>query len=293
MAKLTKTDTKLHDEAMELINGTGVLNFDQIEFCYENYNPMAEHNVGKAAIFFTPPELAWNFAVMASPSGRVIDLCAGIGILARNVMQHDSYLGSTEAVPHGDITEMVCLEQNPEFVRIGKRLLPQATWIEGSVFDKDLIISLGEFDLAISNPPYGNIPGKKAGSWLKTKGPAQWMVMEVGLRLAYNGVVAILPRGDSDYDYQTVPLDITNPRPSYVRNFGGTTGKIENPNSQKYLGKHFHGVKAFPESICTLGFQDQWKGASPDVLIVHVDPEDGDFKRPYGFDDMLEQSAMF
>lgn len=283
MAKLSRARTKLHDEAMELINSDRPLNGDEIELCYKQYSPMAEHNIGKGGIFFTPPELAWNFYVMSAPKGRVIDLCAGIGVLSWALLLGEMNYLATDSPLRGDVTELVCIEQNQHFVDIGRRLLPQATWICGSVFDKELVTSLGEFDSAISNPPYGNIPSKKEGSWLKVKGPAQWMVVELTLRLAYNGGCFILLREDSDYDYRSRPLNPASPVPSYVRGYG----LKDESNKKKYLEKHFPGVHMMPESIDTEMFIDQWEGAKPDVLIVDVCPEDVSWKRPYGFDDVL------
>src|SRR3990172_7934858 len=80
MGKITKRQTKLHDQVMDLIHSDRSLSRDEIEFCFRNFNPLATHNVGKGAIFFTPVDLAWELAVMTQPKGAVIDLCAGIGV---------------------------------------------------------------------------------------------------------------------------------------------------------------------------------------------------------------------
>ncbi|MEM6617579.1 MAG: hypothetical protein AAF619_13740, partial [Pseudomonadota bacterium] len=48
-------------------------------------------------------------------------------------------------------TELVCVEINPAFVEIGKKMIPEATWICADVFDV-LDIELGHFDCAVSNP---------------------------------------------------------------------------------------------------------------------------------------------
>src|SRR5262249_47611369 len=55
----------------------------------------------------------------------------------------------------GTQLEIVCIEQNPDYVTVGKKVLPEATWICANVLD--LPASLGRFDCAIANPPFGRI----------------------------------------------------------------------------------------------------------------------------------------
>src|SRR3972149_9267496 len=78
MGKITNRQTKLHDQVMDLIHSDRSLSRDEVEFCFQNFNPLATHNIGKGAIYFTPFDLAWELAVMTQPKGAVIDLCAGI-----------------------------------------------------------------------------------------------------------------------------------------------------------------------------------------------------------------------
>ena len=53
---------------------------------------------------------------------NIIDLCADIGILSLYAHHHKKCNGT-------------CVELNPEYVRVGKKLLPEATWINASIFD--------------------------------------------------------------------------------------------------------------------------------------------------------------
>jgi hypothetical protein len=44
------------------------------------------------------------------------------------------------------------VEINSEYVKAGRRLLPEVTWVEGDMYDLGLWQSLPRFDEAISNP---------------------------------------------------------------------------------------------------------------------------------------------
>lgn len=68
---------------------------------------------------FTPWGLAADFTIDAVSSGaEVIDLCAGIGIL--------SYFLHHRARYAYDCPDLTCVELNPRYVEIGRRLLPEA-----------------------------------------------------------------------------------------------------------------------------------------------------------------------
>lgn len=266
MAKITKQQSKLHDEALALVHSDKALTKDDIEFVYKNYNPMASHNVGKGAIYFTPPGLAEEFAVLA-PKGRVIDLCAGIGVLSYYTLQHDISGYSGREPFRGDIKRLVAIENNPEFVEVGKRLMPYVEWIHGDVFDLDLLTSLGEFDCAISNPPYGHIPTKDANDWTLVKGPAHWQVIEIALRLADNGGIFILPEDCTDYDLRKRQYNPQKPK-------------------NKYLEPYFHDVYMEAWAADYDQYLNDWQGASPKVNIVDISTDDVSFSRPYGFQDV-------
>lgn len=150
--KLTKDQARRHKQACELLKKE-VLTYEDKIFVLENWHEGAEHMNGTAGAFFTPSGLARDFQLAVNRYGRVIDLCAGIGSLSFHLMQQANF--SSVKV------DLVCLELNRNYIEVGKKIVPEATWIEGSVFDFDLIMSLGKFDQAISNPPFGNI---KTGS---------------------------------------------------------------------------------------------------------------------------------
>lgn len=52
----------------------------------------------------------------------------------------------TAAAAYADIT---CVELNPHYVEVGKKVVPEATWICADVLDPFLPDLLGQFDFAI------------------------------------------------------------------------------------------------------------------------------------------------
>ena len=146
MAKLTKAQRKAHAEA-EAILTKDRLTEDEREFVFRNWHEGAEFINGEAGAFFTPFDLAGDFALDGA-GGRVIDLCAGIGVLSYFVGQRARY-GSRA-------TELTCVEINPKYCEVGRKLVPEARWINADVFDwREL--DLGRYDIAIGNPPFGRV----------------------------------------------------------------------------------------------------------------------------------------
>lgn len=95
-------------------------------------------------------------------------------------------------------------ETKPNNYKVGKKLLPEATWINGSVFDRQLIESLPYFDMAISNPPFGKIKtgiGENKKITLKYKGSEfEFMAIEIASIIASRGVF-ILPQASTPFIY--------------------------------------------------------------------------------------------
>lgn len=125
MAKLTKAQGKAHAEA-EAILIKDRLTEDGREFVFRNWHEGAEFINDAAGAFFTPYDLAGDFALDGA-GGRVIDLCAGIGILLYFIGERAKY-GSRPV-------ELTCVEINPRYCEVGRKLLPDARWINADVFD--------------------------------------------------------------------------------------------------------------------------------------------------------------
>lgn len=126
MAKLTKAQRKAHAEACKILQDA--LSIDEKIFVLENWHEGAEHMNGAIGAHFTPSGLARDFAIDAGGGRRVIDLCAGIGGLGF-WLDLDGRAG-----------EMVCVEVNPAYVEVGRKILPQAQWICGVMCSRCLIL---------------------------------------------------------------------------------------------------------------------------------------------------------
>ena len=163
--KLSKERTKLHEQAVAHLKSGNMSWYDR-EFVMQHWSPLANHNVGVSGTFFTPLGMARNAMVEldVKPGQRIVDLCAGIGRLAYTIKEYTA---------QGHEVEVVCVEQNPEFVEVGKLAVPDATWVCGDILDKNLWDRLGTFDSAISNPPFGNIKTGADHAWTGL-GPSGW-----------------------------------------------------------------------------------------------------------------------
>ncbi|MBR0884457.1 MULTISPECIES: hypothetical protein [Bradyrhizobium] len=117
-----------------------VLSYDERVFVLDNWHEGANHISTSAGAFFTPTGLARDFAIDAC-GGRTIDLCAGIGMLAFHVFWRAHYARERDEPPK----EIVCIECNPAYVEVGRKVLPEARWICADVLDFDLA-SLGRFN---------------------------------------------------------------------------------------------------------------------------------------------------
>lgn len=136
MSKLTKTEARNHQRAQELLT-QDVLGWRDKRFVLENWREDAEHLNGVAGAFFTPWGLALDVALHVV-GDRVIDLCAGIGTLSL------AYWWRTELDrQYGRRLDLVCVEANPAYVAVGRKILPEATWICADVLDPATMTGLG------------------------------------------------------------------------------------------------------------------------------------------------------
>jgi hypothetical protein len=231
--KLSKPQIKAHNEAMRLVDLERRLTCDEKEFILENFHEGALHINSAAGAFFTPRGLARDFAIEVDGK-RVIDLCAGIGAL--------SY-----AVEH-KVESLTCIEINPDYLRIGKKIVPDATWLNCSVFDAQ-VLALGLFDCAISNPPFGTIKGDDYRGAYKGS-QFEYKVMEIASRLARYGAF-ILPATSANFEYSGKQC-YREVESQKAKVFREQTGILMQPSC----------------GIDTAIYQDDWRGVSPICEVV-------------------------
>ncbi|MEU7477049.1 hypothetical protein AB0A63_13765 [Lentzea sp. NPDC042327] len=147
MPALTHEQERRHRQACQLVNLSRDLQQEEREFVLDYYRASTTGRSRSDRAHFTPRGLAIDMSTEVI-GNRVVDLAAGIGRLAYH---------NTNTWPC-DSRELVCVERNEEFVRVGRRVVPEARWICADIMTiPDMLDDLGTFDTAISNPPYGAI----------------------------------------------------------------------------------------------------------------------------------------
>lgn len=242
MAKLTKAQAKMHQQACALLEKDRLTEDDKW-FVLEHWQESANHVNTIAGAFFTPVGLANDFAIEVCGS-RIIDLCAGIGALSFMRYQRGRW---DCAYP-----EIVCVEMNPAYVEVGKKILPEATWICGSVFE---LPDLGRFDVAISNPPFGATPRNGAKGPRYTGDKFEYHVIDVASRIADYGVF-IIPQMSAGFQYSGQPYFRESKSDAYLR-FVEQTGIEFHPGCGIDCDYHrdgWHGVSVSVE-VVTCNFE--------------------------------------
>lgn len=164
--KLTKAEIKIQKQVFELLKKDNLTN-EEIDWIYENINAGYISDVTTHSFYQTPLNLSYDAVLMWPTHGVLIDMAAGFGILTHCAKIRDGY--------NKDIKHYVCIERNPVYIEIGKKLCPYADWIEGDIFNKNVWDSIkqkyGRIDCIMSNPPFGKVSKSDADkSWLKYKG---------------------------------------------------------------------------------------------------------------------------
>jgi predicted RNA methylase len=242
MSKLIKMDRKVHAKACELLKKED-LSDDEKWFVVENWHEGASHEQGHAGAFFTPMQIAMGVAIHASEQPRVIDLCAGIGAL--------SFALHIRSAWYNIRPKIVCVERNPDYVAVGRKILPEATWIEADVFD--LPTELTGYDCAISNPPFGKVKTAPAN----LKHATEYEVIRIASRIARFGVF-VLPSGSVPFRVgQESASQFDIPCAKYER-FSAETGIRLEPNC----------------GIITVGEEIKWHGTNIATEIALAEFED-------------------
>lgn len=244
MSRVSTSQQKKHQQALDLLDKE-VLTQDEKLFVYENYHEGSQNLNGLLGAFFTPLQLANDFRIGIC-GNKVIDLCAGIGILSYTFLHH---------LYHTSEIDITCVEVNPVFVEVGKKLLPEATWICADITDPDFLATVGSFDFAYGNPPFGNIKTAK-NDRLKYKGSDfEFKALEVAGYLAPTGQF-IIPQNSTPFRYSGVY--------SYERNFDNPKYVAWQKATKSHLTSCSIGVDTAP-------YQSMWRGTNQIVEIVDLD----------------------
>ncbi|WP_327116646.1 methyltransferase [Nocardia sp. NBC_01730] len=191
MSKLTRSQAAAHREACSLVELDRDLDEGEKLFVLEHYQESTSTTQSADGAFFTPLGLARDMRIEVVGT-RILDLGAGIGHLAftcRN--QWDQANGEPAR-------ELVCVERNPEFVRVGMKVVPEATWWCG-----DLLRVHREpvrpFDTVISNPPFGT--ATRNADAPEYRGPRfEYHVIAVAAHVARHGVF-LIPQSLAPFHY--------------------------------------------------------------------------------------------
>jgi predicted RNA methylase len=246
--KLTKAQTRDWDKIKGLLEGKKPLEDEEAQIFLDKFLPgMVRTDVSRLGAHFTPWDVARELTYWAvSPGDRVLDLAAGVGSLSR------------ACAYYGDNIEVVAVELCHEFIEIGKRIAPEARWVQGSIYDQKLIQRLGKFDAVVSNPPYSIKVEKQ--DWLSYNGASELMAAEVALR-AGKDATFIMP---------------ANSVPWHFDHMGCYNERWDNRHLVNF-------VRANPDarfsnlSVDMGIYKDLWKSGLSSVEMVRIHPrEEGD-----------------
>lgn len=248
--KITKKQLKLHEQVEDVLWGSDkLLTWDEQEFVFRNYDPRADHRVGKIQSYFTPYEIAATAMCYVGDDGRkIVDIGAGIGVLSHRVLRYVEWTQNE--------IEVWAIELNPEFVRVGKRILPEINWICGDALDKNIWAGLPVFDEIISNPPFGNLETDTSTDWIGYQGPGGLTFAAISLLVAHNGGTLIMPQVQTPYK--------VSGRKPYDRSPQQCGFRTKD-------GKRFK--EAYPDCEWSVWCEDMtsydgWRGSTPTIEIV-------------------------
>ena len=244
MSKLSKKQVKAHREAEDLLNKSR-LNDDEREFIFTNWHPGAESNTTAASAYFTPVSLAFDFEFDAPSHGRILDACAGIGVLSWALSVRHHYNSD------GKYPDITAIEKNPAYIAIGRKLLPWVNWIEGDIFDLPTM-NLGHFQCVISNSPFGRM--NKAKRKFRYKGGAFELALIDMMADHADAGAFIIPQMSAPFEYSGRQMH----RRRHTR------------ESQKFFDQTGLYLSEGCGVDCNYHKED-WQDVAPNVEIVTVD----------------------
>lgn len=259
MAKLTKAEAKKHHEAEQLLE-KDVWSHDDRVFFTTHWQESANHVNTTHGAFFTPLDYAMDVALDVGP-GKVVDLCAGIGTLSYAALLRNG----------AENVDITCVELNPAYVEIGRKMLPEARWICGDVFE--VLPELGErFEYAVSNPPFGRIKADWTGRY--TGPDFEYKVIDLASQYAEQGTF-VLPQMSAGFAY------------SGVRYYERRDDDNKYAKFAEQTGIHLD-IGAGMDTSCE--YYDRWHGVAPvtEVAIAFFDELE-----PAAEQEKVLESALF
>jgi hypothetical protein len=225
---------------MDLVHSDKELTWDECHFVLTHYQESANHLNSQSGAFFTPHELAQSFiaTTIGCGDGSIIDLCAGIGML------------SWHSINSRTKREITCVEINPDYVEVGKRVVPQVNWVCASVFDLDKIGN--GYDWAMSNPPFGNINRRGKNSPRYSGAKFEYHVFDIASHVAKFGAFIA-------------------PKESFPFRYSGERSHRYESNSKHLDFVKRTNIKLNCASVDTSFAKKLWNGVSPDVEIGYCD----------------------
>lgn len=244
MPKLTKQQATYHQHAEDLLAADRELAEDEKQFVLDHWQESATSRNALDGAFFTPRGLARDLSIEVVGE-RIVDLGAGIGHLAFACMRLFAHRWNGETR-----RELVCIERNPRYVEVGRKVVPEATWICADLFD--LPDGLGVFDTAIANPPFGATP--RIGNGPRYRGRvAEYHVIDLAADVARHGVF-LVPQQSAPFRYSARACFTDEPSDAYQ------------------LFQHQTGIELEPScGIDTAHYSDEWRGVSPITEVVTCD----------------------
>lgn len=254
MAKISKRRLALHNEAMERLQ-KDVLTWDDKEFIFENFHEGAGRMNNLISAHFTPQPIAQSMTFMVGRES-FIDLCAGIGMLAYRLFRQWQFSNNApDAVP----PKAVCVELDREYYEIGKKLVPQFKWINGDIFDPEVIQEIREYMgetkfSVISNPPYGKQVKTDTKELLHYTGSSfEYKAIELGALLGAQDGTFLIPQ-------QSAPFRMTGD--------GHKSVESDEYKTRDYLKfEKQTGIEIRPNNGFTTEINEDWKGWK-DVSVV-------------------------
>lgn len=241
MGKLTKPQLAAHQRACALLALDRPLTLDERHQIYADWHEGADNNQTASSAYFTPLDMASDLRIEMPQGGTLIDLCAGTGRLAFFAGGQ----GLWEEYRH-NYDRIVCVERNPAYIEVGRRLFPDAEWICADVLDPAWRRTVGTFDKAIMNPPFGATTKSQHSAPRYNGAQFDLAVMDVAATLSPD-CIAIVPRDRAPWDW----------RGDYRQSKHADAFKLANGL----------GLWRFT-SLTPDYYRDQWRGVAPSVDIV-------------------------